>query len=217
VAAVGYASFRSLRSLLGVNEATCVCVEPAPALELAGPGARLSVAKMSVSLCETCDRPRGRSGLRIGSVSILNGLHLLSAGAVGFARGLNDTPKIAGLLALGSLAGAPSIALVAGAMALGGLVGARRVASTMAWRITAMNEGQAASANFVTAALVAVASPLGLPVSTTHVSCGALFGIGAVTGKARWRTIGGIFAAWVGTLPLAAALAALAALLLGSR
>jgi PiT family inorganic phosphate transporter len=87
----------------------------------------------------------------------------------------------------------------------------------MAWRITGMNEGQAASANFVTAALVAVASPLGLPVSTTHVSCGALFGIGAVTGEARWRTIGGIFTAWVVTLPLAAALAAAVALSLGSR
>jgi len=151
------------------------------------------------------------------ALPVLNGSHLLSAGAVGFARGLNDTPKIAALLALGSLAGAPAIALVAGAMAVGGLLATRRVATTMAWRITGMNEGQAASANFVTAALVAVASPLGLPVSTTHVSCGALFGIGAVTGEARWRTIGGIFIAWVVTLPLAAALAAAVALSLGSR
>jgi PiT family inorganic phosphate transporter len=101
-------------------------------------------------------------------------------------------------------------------MAVGGLLAARRVTGTMAFGITGMNEGQAASANFVTAALVAVASPLGLPVSTTHVSCGALFGIGAVNGEARWRTIGGLFAAWVGTLPLAAALAALAALALRS-
>jgi hypothetical protein len=50
-----------------------------------------------------------------------------------------------------------------------------------------------------------------------RLHCGALFGIGAVTGEARWRTLGGIFAAWVVTLPLAAALAALAALLLGAR
>jgi PiT family inorganic phosphate transporter len=47
-----------------------------------------------------------------------------------------------------------------------------------------------------------------MPVSTTHVSCGALFGIGAATGQARWRTIGQILAAWVTTLPLAAALGA---------
>jgi PiT family inorganic phosphate transporter len=48
----------------------------------------------------------------------------------------------------------------------------------------------------------------GMPESATHMTCGALFGIGAVTGKARWRTIGQILAAWVTTLPLAAALGA---------
>jgi len=138
----------------------------------------------------------------------------LFSGAVGFARGLNDTPKIAALLALGSLAGFPALALVGVAMASGGLLAARRVATTMAFRITAMNEGQAASANFVTAGLVVIASPLGLPVSTTHVSCGALFGIGTVTGEARWRTIAGILTAWVVTLPLAAALAAVAGVVL---
>lgn len=42
----------------------------------------------------------------------------------------------------------------------------------------------------------------------TDVSGGALFGIGAVTGQARWKTIGGILAAWLITLPLAAALGA---------
>ena len=79
----------------------------------------------------------------------------------------------------------------------------------MAHKITAMNAGQGLSANLVTAGLVLSASPLGLPLSTTHVSCGALFGIGAVTRQARWKTIAGIFAAWLITLPLAAALGAL--------
>jgi PiT family inorganic phosphate transporter len=217
IAAVGYPFFRRLRLLLGVSEEKCVCVDPAPDLAVAGAGTRASMARLRVSVCEACERPRGRPGLRIETLPVLNGIHCLSAGAVGFARGLNDTPKIAALLALGNLAGAPAIALVAGAMAVGGLLATRRVATTMAWRITGMNEGQAASASFVTAALVAVASSLGLPVSTTHVSCGALFGIGAVTGEARWRTIGGIFTAWVVTLPLAAALAAAVALWLGSR
>jgi len=43
-------------------------------------------------------------------------------------------------------------------------------------------------------------------VSTTHVSCGALFGLGTVTGQAHWGTIGKILAAWVTTLPLGAVL-----------
>jgi inorganic phosphate transporter, PiT family len=79
----------------------------------------------------------------------------------------------------------------------------------MSKKITAMNAGQGLTANLVTSSLVLAASPLGLPLSTTHVSCGALFGIGAVTGQARWRMIAGIFSAWLVTLPLSALLAAL--------
>lgn len=62
--------------------------------------------------------------------------------------------------------------------------------------------------------VVLFASRLGLPVSTTHVSCGALFGIGLITGQARWKTIGRILLAWVTTLPVAAALAGAFAVIL---
>ena len=59
-----------------------------------------------------------------------------------------------------------------------------------------------------TSLLVAGASRLGLPVSTTHVAVGALFGIGLINGTARARTILTILTAWVTTLPISAALAA---------
>ena len=127
-----------------------------------------------------------------------------------FARGLNDTPKIAALLLVGSAA-APGAALVAVGMvmAAGGLISARQVAGTMSHDVTEMNPGQGFTANAITSLLVIGASTLGLPVSTTHVSCGALFGIGAVTHGAHWGTIRQIVLAWVVTLPLAATLAAL--------
>lgn len=99
-------------------------------------------------------------------------------------------------------------------MAVGGLLASRRVAGTMSHGITPMNEGQAFTANLAPAALVLVASRFGLPVSTTHVSVGALFGIGVVRGGARWRTVGAILASWLATLPLAAALAAIVWLVL---
>ncbi len=145
--------------------------------------------------------------------TVLNRCHYISAGAVSFARGLNDTPKIAALL-LGAQALPPSlgIALVAVAIAIGGLLNARKVAVTMSHRITAMNHSEGLSATLITALLVIGASRLGVPVSTTHVSCGALFGLGAVSGAARWKTIGGILMAWVATLPVAAALGGLAIL-----
>ena len=82
--------------------------------------------------------------------------------------------------------------------------------------IARMNPGQGFTANLVTAALIVGASRLGWPVSTTHVSVGALFGIGAVNGTARVRTVAAILAAWATTLPAGAVLAAAAYLALGS-
>ena len=147
--------------------------------------------------------------------SLLDGAHFVSAGMVSFARGLNDTPKIAALLLVGNLL-SPTNAIigVAAAIAFGGWMSARRVAETMSHRITDMNSGQGFTANIVTGALVIGASSLGMPVSTTHVSCGSLFGIGAVTRQARWQTISEILLAWVITLPVAGALGALFASLL---
>jgi PiT family inorganic phosphate transporter len=63
-------------------------------------------------------------------------------------------------------------------------------------------------ANLVTSVLVIFASKWGMPVSTTHVSCGALFGIGIANGQARWKMIRTILMAWLLTLPLAALLSA---------
>lgn len=138
-------------------------------------------------------------------------LHYFSAGAVSFARGLNDTSKIAALLLVAPLfGGVESGLVVALPMALGGLLSARRVAEVMSRKITPMNHGQGFVANLVTSAIVIVASRFGMPVSTTHVSCGALFGIGAVTRRAHPRMIATILSAWVTTLPVAALLGAIA-------
>jgi len=139
----------------------------------------------------------------------LDALHFLSAGAVCFARGLNDTPKMAALLlGVGWLHGGAGMILIALAMAAGGLISAKQVAETLAHKITDMNPGQGFAANFATALLVTTASLHGLPVSTTHVSVGALLGIGITTRQAKWRTVIPVLAAWVITLPLSALVAA---------
>ena len=102
----------------------------------------------------------------------------------------------------------PFLALGAAAMAIGGLLNSRKVAETMGKRITDLNPGQGLLGNLVTVALVLGASRLGVPVSTTHVSCGAIFGIGMVSRTARWKTIAQILATWLTTLPIGAALGA---------
>jgi PiT family inorganic phosphate transporter len=148
---------------------------------------------------------------------ILAAAHFLSAGSVGVARGLNDAPKIVALsIAAKAFDIEIGLGLVALSMAIGGVAAARRVADTMSHRITAMNEGQGFTANLITSLLVIGASNLGVPVSTTHVSCGALFGIGAVNRKAHWNVIGQILLAWITTLPVAIASASIVFLVLRS-
>ncbi len=152
----------------------------------------------------------------VDAQKVVDAGHFLTAGVVSFARGLNDTPKIAALLLLVKwLTPVSDVALVAVAMALGGLIYARRVAETMSHKITAMNTGQAFSSNLTTGILVVLASLYGLPVSTTHVSVGSLFGIGVTTGQANIKTVLGIVLSWLITLPCAALLAGTAAFFLG--
>jgi PiT family inorganic phosphate transporter len=130
---------------------------------------------------------------------------------VSFARGLNDAPKILGLLlVVHALDLKVSLLAVATAMAIGGWLNARRVALTMSKRISKMNDGQALTANLVTAFLVIVASRVGVPVSTTHVSVGSITGIGIVNGTADLGVITGIATTWLLTLPIAAAISAIA-------
>ncbi|MGQ0587492.1 MAG: inorganic phosphate transporter, partial [Gammaproteobacteria bacterium] len=204
-AMVLYSVLTRVRRVLGITRETCVCVGgewvPQPAGTAAFSGIQLVVESQAV-----CQQRYAGSLVGVSAHTLIDGLHYLSAGAVSFARGVNDTPKIVALtlLVLPAIQGVGAFAGVGLVIAIGGLLGARRVAETMSKKITAMNAGQGLSANLVTSTLVLAASPLGLPLSTTHVSCGALFGIGAVTGQARWKTIAGLFAAWLITLPLAA-------------
>ncbi|KGJ93860.1 inorganic phosphate transporter [Colwellia psychrerythraea] len=142
--------------------------------------------------------------LGFSNQKILDTAHIMSGAAVSFARGLNDTPKIAGLLvAAQTLDINIGMIAIAFGMAIGGLLNARRVAETMSKKITVLNSGQGFSANLVTSFMVIVASKFGVPVSTTHVSVGAIFGIGMLGKKTNGKVIGSIILSWIMTLPVA--------------
>ncbi|HZE89678.1 MAG TPA: inorganic phosphate transporter [Verrucomicrobiae bacterium] len=211
-----YVTGRAARRRFGVEASTCVCVgeEWVPVAAPAGAMARAAGGKLTVLVeasPEECRRRYVGSFAGVSAQSAVTAGHVTSAAVVGFARGLNDTPKILGLV-VGASALSPGAGAVAvsAAIAVGGLVGARRVAETLARRLTPMNEGQGLAGNLSTSILVAGASGLGLPVSTTHVATGGIFGIGAASGELRWRTAGAVALAWVTTLPLAALLGAAA-------
>ncbi|MDH4070077.1 MAG: inorganic phosphate transporter [Ignavibacteria bacterium] len=214
ISLVAYLFFRKMRLSLGVEKETCLCIPGETAqvlIEL--PGGKLAREGNGephpiVSTEEECREIYTGRFLGVSAQAILNAAHYFSAGVVSFARGLNDAPKIVGLLLV---AGAFDISwgllAIGVAMALGGVLNAERVAETMSRKITPMNDGQGFTANLVTGLLVTTASIHGLPVSTTHVSVGSLFGIGAATGEGSRKTARAILLSWVVTLPLAAILA----------
>lgn len=203
-----YVIFRFLRRKSKLKKKSCVClVEDAVQIKLGSEELAMEAHRtISVKACKKgCTETYDGYVMGISAQKVLDSLHFLSGGIVSFARGLNDTPKIVGLLiiinAMDIKWGMIAVAIT---MALGGLVNARKVGVNMSKKITPMNSGQGFTANLITGILVTTASVHGLPVSTTHVSVGSIFGIGTVTKKADVKMVSKILLSWLLTLPMAA-------------
>jgi PiT family inorganic phosphate transporter len=194
----------------------CVC-EELPALSAGAATAAVAwrTADLRVGTTEACNKAPPSELASLTNLSGIRGLHFLSAGTICFARAVNDTPKLAALLLAAKVSGVEvSFSIIAAVMAVGGLLNGRRVAETMSKKIVPLAHEQGLVANLVTSVLVLSASSFGLPVSTTHISVGAISGTGFVTGKLDRTELGEIILSWAITLPLAASLAAGMALLL---
>jgi PiT family inorganic phosphate transporter len=148
------------------------------------------------------------------SAKFMTAAHWFTSGATGFARGLNDTPKI---VAIGAFALVPAgmrpwhiMILVTVAMAAGSLLGGMRVAEKLGEGVVKMNHREGFLANLTTAALVGVGAGAGLPMSTTHVSTGAIAGsAGPNLSRISGGTVRNFLIAWLVTPPVAGVVAAL--------
>jgi len=192
----------------------CLCATVQPTLQV-GPGghavlgaSRLVVVQAPAAVCAV-EQP---SAVRL----TLGRLHWLTSGATSLARGMNDGPKIVALsLAAGALSRGAQVpvqwlfAVVSLGMVGGSLVAGRRVTQVLAEGVTPMDDQEGFVANLMTAGLVTAGAVFGLPMSTTHVATGAIFGAGVRRGSLDWRALRQIAAAWVVTLPAAAALGGL--------
>ncbi|GAX61750.1 phosphate/sulphate permease [Candidatus Scalindua japonica] len=88
-----------------------------------------SSIEAAIDKSENCVEMYKGSFLGMNCQQLLDSFHFCSAGVVGFARGLNDTPKIVALLLLiKGLSVHWEMTSVAFGMAVGGLLNARRVA-----------------------------------------------------------------------------------------
>lgn len=194
----------------------CVCVTErplivAPTWALSGAVAPRPVV---MPLVVVDDRRACSTEQTIGAVRVTDALHWTTTAALSFARGLNDTPKIAALAIAAAAAlgvAAPPLYLI-GAVVMGGgsYLGGRRVTETLAERVTDIDPLEGLVASGVAAAMVLVASFVALPVSTTHVASGAIVGVGLRSGRGavRWSTVSGMIAAWAITLPASAVVSA---------
>ena len=213
-----YVVFRYFRKKMGITKKSCLCISKT------NNATTLSNADAIVSSGTTIEANHCKNGcldaydgrlFGASSQKVLDALHYLSAGIVSFARGLNDTPKIVGLLVIINAMDIKwGMIAVAITMAIGGLLNAKKVGITISKKITPMNSGQGFTANMITGLLVTTASVHGLPVSTTHVSVGSIFGIGTVTKKANVKMVSKILLSWLLTLPIAAIASGLLFLLL---
>ena len=146
---------------------------------------------------------------------------IVSGGLLALAHGTNDAQKTMGVITLaliangnlGANADPPTWVIVsaAAAIALGTYSGGWRIIRTTGTRIIKMDAAQGFSAQGAGAAVILASTHFGFPLSTTHVINGGVMGSGAAKrlSAVRWGVAGNIVAAWLLTLPAAAAIGAL--------
>jgi PiT family inorganic phosphate transporter len=147
-------------------------------------------------------------------------MQLVSAGLYSLGHGGNDAQKTMGIITglLVTAGRLPTfdvpiwVVLIShAAIALGTMFGGWRIVKTMGTKITKLQPFGGFCAETSGAITLFVATHLGIPVSTTHTITGAIVGVGATRrfSAVKWGVAGGIVWAWVLTIPLAAAMAAL--------
>ena len=139
-------------------------------------------------------------------------LQLLSSALLSFSHGANDAQKTAGIITRVLLAGGliavfevPRWVIYCSyaAISLGTLSGGWRIVHTMGSRITKLNTRGGFCAETAAALSILLATQLGLPISTTHTTAGAIAGVGSIhrLKAVRWGVATNILWAWVLTIP----------------
>jgi inorganic phosphate transporter, PiT family len=146
-------------------------------------------------------------------------LQLVSAGLYSLGHGSNDAQKTMGIIT--------SLLVTAGhletfevpfwveiccyaAIAAGTMFGGWRIVKTMGSKITKLQPFGGFCAETAGAITLFWATSAGIPVSTTHTITGAIMGVGATRrfSAVKWGLAGRIVWAWILTIPLSAAMAA---------
>ena len=147
-------------------------------------------------------------------------LQLVSSALMAYAHGQSDAQKSMGIITLALVSAGfltkPDVPLwvviaCATAMALGTTAGGWRIMKTMGHKIIRLEPVHGFAAECSAAFVLFVTAHFGMPVSTTHVISGSIFGVGAAkrVSAVRWSVAQQMVIAWVLTIPASAIVAAL--------
>ncbi|MFN2197214.1 MAG: anion permease [Anaerolineales bacterium] len=156
--------------------------------------------------------PRINTAFRLGQIPTTLALAL--------SNGANDPQKTMGVITMGLVVlGFESNFVVplwvvlasAAAMALGTALGGWRVIRTLGGKFYRIRPIHSITSQIGSAGVILSASLLGGPVSTTQVVSSSIIGVGAAqrVSQVRWGVTRDILAAWLLTIPVTAAMAAL--------
>ncbi len=148
-------------------------------------------------------------------------LQLFSAAAYSFSHGTNDAQKTMGIIipllfSIGYFGTSVDpnalpvpLWVILGAhaaIALGTLSGGWRIVKTMGYKITKLRPVHGFAAETAGATTIIGASLIGIPVSTTHIICTSIMGVGTTMGTStvKWGVARSIVLAWILTIPVSA-------------
>ncbi|MDD3908328.1 MAG: inorganic phosphate transporter, partial [Bacteroidales bacterium] len=163
-------------------------------------------------------------------------LQLVSSGLFSIGHGLNDSQKVMGIIAAALFAAYTKNGLDVGihsigqmpdwvafscftAISLGTMTGGWRIIKTMGSRITKVTPIEGVAAETAGALTLYLSEALKIPVSTTHTITGAIIGVGAAKrlSAVRWGVTSNLMLAWILTIPVSAAIAALVYFVFGTK
>ena len=149
-----------------------------------------------------------------------NRAQLLTATALALSHGANDAQKAMGIIVMGLVIlgfqdsfYVPTWVILVSAIpiGLGTASGGWRIIHTLGGKFYRIRPIHSFTSQLASAIVILGASMLGGPVSTTHVVSSTIVGVGAAERKnqVRWLNLTDIGVAWLITVPITAALAAL--------
>lgn len=171
--------------------------------------------------------------------SVFGKLQLVSSASMGLMHGTNDAQKTMGIIALSLVAATSSGGLdnlpswlgflrtpeptpdkpleiavwikvtCAMTMAIGTAVGGWRIIRTLGHKMVRLQPIHGFAAETSSAAVIFVATHLGIPISTTHNISASIMGVGAAKrlNAIKWTVVEQMVWAWVLTIPMSATIA----------